>query len=333
MLQRPSRYIAAVAIVVIVTFLYLSTRTGHTYKANTIPSDPTLPSRIERAERTYRTVLQKRHDLIKKHGPSPSQIVMFPPDQDPWPAYTVWDYFPPAFNCPHELERIGNLGDGGKWTCGLSRVAQKQECIIYSFGMDWESSWEAAVLESTKHCQVWGYDHSTRSFGRQVSHALFNSQQRTHFASGVQLGPEDKHARGDDPKLYTLAHLMNANGHEYVDIVKIDVEGYEFDTLRSMVQPYIESGKPLPFGQLQVELHMWGKKFADFLSLWEMLETAGLRPVMMEANLVYVNYNRASGAELAEYTFLNIKGDNIFIKDGPETDFSEDQFNPMFGRE
>lgn len=44
------------------------------------------------------------------------------------------DFFPPAFNCPHELERIGNLGDGGKWVCGLSRIEDKPDCVIYSFG-------------------------------------------------------------------------------------------------------------------------------------------------------------------------------------------------------
>jgi hypothetical protein len=33
---------------------------------------------------------------------------------------------------------------------------------------------------------------------------------------------------------------------------------------------------------------------------------------------VYVNYNRETGtSDLAEYSFLNIKGDNIFIKDPP----------------
>ena len=85
-----------------------------------------------------------------------------------------------------------------------------------------------------------------------------------------------------------------------IDILKIDIEGYEFDTLREIVQPYIESGMPLPFGQLQIELHLWNKKFADFLGWWQTLEAAGLRPVMMEPNLVYANYNRGSGAELAE---------------------------------
>ena len=83
----------------------------------------------------------------------------FPADKAPWPAYTVCkfflvsflptiylqkkkkltrvpgDFFTAAFNCPHEVERHGALGDGGKWVCGLSRVAKKPDCVVYSFGM------------------------------------------------------------------------------------------------------------------------------------------------------------------------------------------------------
>jgi Methyltransferase domain len=77
----------------------------------------------------------------------------FPPDKEPWPPYTVCeslfffslsqgthlkplsgDFFPPAFFCPHELERVGDLGDGGKWFCGLSRLQEKEDCIVYSIG-------------------------------------------------------------------------------------------------------------------------------------------------------------------------------------------------------
>ena len=215
--------------------------------------------------------------------------------------------------------------------------------------MDWESAWEASLLDSTAHCEIWGYDHSTKSFGRQISQASFTKKARTHFTSHVQLGPVDRHDRDDDPKLYTLSTLMKSNGHAFIDILKIDVEGYEFDTLTEIVKPYALSGEPLPFGQLQVELHVWNKRFSDFLAWWDMLEMAGLRPVMMEPNLVYVNYNRKSGAELAEvcdrfplthpaapqgftartldanadtialqYTFLNIRGKNIFVSD-PDT--------------
>ena len=42
------------------------------------------------------------------------------------------DFFTPAFQCPHQVERVGTLGDGGKWVCGLDRVAKQKHCVIYS---------------------------------------------------------------------------------------------------------------------------------------------------------------------------------------------------------
>jgi hypothetical protein len=101
-------------------------------------------------------------------------------------------------------------------------------------------------------------------------------------------------------------------------VLKIDIEGWEFETLAQIVQPYISSGEPLPFGQLIVELHTWDKKFSEFLPWWEMLEQAGLRPFMNEVriefnprmfypsnlhiqvNLVYQNYNRGKDTDLVE---------------------------------
>ena len=56
--------------------------------------------------------------------------------------------------------------------------------------MDWESAWEASLLDSTAHCEIWGYDHNMKSFGRQVSHSSFIKKHRTHFTHPVQLGPE-----------------------------------------------------------------------------------------------------------------------------------------------
>ena len=114
----------------------------------------------------------------------------FPPNTPPWPPYTVWDFFPPAFNCPWEVERIGVLGDGGKFVCGFSRVIEKPKCVIYSIGINHESSFvlfpvdlpriadqdvntscrfEAELLERGKNCQVWGYDFSVNSVRRFLS--------------------------------------------------------------------------------------------------------------------------------------------------------------------
>lgn len=315
---RNSRYIIVIVTFLVLTFFYFhqhdlpSPETFSPPLSGTgRPSHSDLPGRIANSERKYQKVLEQRQGLIRKHGPSPSQVVMFPPDQDPWPAYTAWDFFPPAFQCPHEVERIGALGDGGKWICGLSRLEHKSDCIIYAFGVDWDSSWEAEVLSRTQHCQIWGYDATHSKFGSTIMSSL---SRRTHF-SKYQLGPKDSHGPDDDPKVYTLETLMKLNGHTHIDILKVDIEGWEFDTLRAMLSPYLESGAPLPFGQLQIEVHAWKQRFHDFLSWWELIEGVGLRPFMSEPNLVYVNYNRQSGAELADYSFINIKGDNVFISD------------------
>jgi len=116
--------------------------------------------------------------------------------------------------------------------------------------------------------------------------------------------------------MYTLESLMKMNGHTHIDILKIDIEGWEFETMTTLLNPYIASGEPLPFGQLQLEIHIWSKTFAEYLTWWESLEIAGLRPFWTEPNLIYQNYNNKDHKpDLAEYSFLNVKGDNIFLND------------------
>jgi len=280
-------------------------------------SDPDLPAKLQKSHEMYEKLLKDRQGLIKRFGPQPKDVEKFPADKAPWPPYTVWDFFPPAFNCPHEVERLGALGDGGKWICGLSRLAEKPDCIIYSFGINHESSFEAEVLANTKHCQIWGYDFSVNSFGPEIS----SLSLRTHFHA-YRLGGEDKNDPNDNEPTYTLESLMKMNGHTHIDLLKMDVEGWEFETMQSFLKPYVDSGKPLPFGQLSMEIHIWDKSFEAFLPWWEMLEAAGLRPFWTEPNLVYLIYNPKGTPDLAEYSFLNVKGDNIFIKDPPPPSYN-----------
>ena len=70
--------------------------------------------------------------------------------------------------------------------------------------------------------------------------------------------------------------------------------------MTDVLKPYVDSGKPLPFGQLSMEIHLWDKSFESFLGWWEMLEAAGLRPFATEPNLVYLNYNKKGTPDLAE---------------------------------
>ncbi|KAH9014493.1 methyltransferase domain-containing protein [Lactarius pseudohatsudake] len=311
-----------------------------------------VSARVRRAERAYQKMLRGRDALIAKVGPSPRDVALFPPDKEPWPPYTVWDFFPPAFSCPHELERIGTLGDGGKWVCGLSQLQDKEDCIVYSVGSPADASFEAEVLARTRHCQLFVFDHTASSLPRALSapaslpttlgefysawdvpspeneHDYWDSRgtaQRTHFKP-YRITGQDAPATADKPKSYTLETIMRQNGHTHIDILKIDLEGWEFDALTTFLLPNSDftSQKPRapPVSQMLLELHLWGgRDFSNLLSWWSVLERAGLRAVAREPNLVYQNYNRLQGAELAEYTFLNVAAPNIFI--------SEDGTSPL----
>lgn len=48
-----------------------------------------------------------------------------------------------------------------KYTCGLPRIQQTKgkKCVVYSFGVERESSWEAEILERTD-CEIFMYDYS-----------------------------------------------------------------------------------------------------------------------------------------------------------------------------
>ena len=73
--------------------------------------------------------------------------------------YTVWDFFPPAYSCPWDIQRVGRFADGGKWVCGMSKYEEREDkpTIIYSFGVEQDSAFEEAMLERT-NAEVFAYD-------------------------------------------------------------------------------------------------------------------------------------------------------------------------------
>jgi hypothetical protein len=281
---------------------------------------PTLSERLRGEEARYAETLRGRQWLIEKNGPRKEQVQSYPTTG----AYTIWDFFIPSFQCPHHVERVGVLGDGGKWVCGVERIATQEKCVVYSFGINGESSFEAALLERAPGCEVWGYDFTVTGFGPEIenSSAL---KARSHFHPWA-LGGHNAHGADDNPKYFTLEALMKLNGHTFIDVLKIDIEGAEFDTLTT----FLSANKPkdlsgatkLPIGQLQLELHAWDDyaNFAFFHDWWTALEGAGLRPFWTEPNLVYVNYAKGAKPNLAEYSFMNIRGNHSLVYDAREAD-------------
>ncbi|KAJ6536581.1 methyltransferase domain-containing protein [Mycena vulgaris] len=274
---------------------------------------PQLRSMLRESEIEYQETIRQRAAMIRKYGPTAAEVEAFPKHGE---FYTLWDFFPPHYQCPHRVQRLGTLGDGGKYLCGLPRIAQQKKCVIYSFGVNSDSSFEADILKRAPGCEVWGYDFSVQSFGPEITkdRAL---APRAHFFP-YALGATDAHTPTDDPPMYTLASLMRHNEHTFIDVLKIDIEGNEFLALEAVMDAF-KSGGVLPFGQLQLEIHATGetdyKRFPVFLEWWERLEEMGLRPFYSEANLVYINIVRGVMPDLVEYSFMNTRGHHALVAD------------------
>lgn len=285
--------LSVASLVVIIAYQYYDAR-----------SSPVL-TRTAAAEASWERYLGRRevilHTLNVTQNPdaplyvSSSSRPVFPsnrtrfPIRESWdeetPMYTAWDLFPAAYDCPYELERVGHLGDGGKWVCGMSQYeAAKQPQVMYSFGVGGEVSFEVEWIRRT-NVYVHAFDYSVTTTGIPALDKM-TDRFKLH-----QLGVSGEDYTEDGDRFATLKTIMADLGHDYVDVIKMDVEGSEFPTLDTFLEDY--EGKALPFGQLLIEIHLWEgspENIPDLVAWWEKLESFGLRPVSDEANLLAVTF-------------------------------------------
>ncbi|KAG4428980.1 hypothetical protein IFR05_015533 [Cadophora sp. M221] len=268
-----------------------------------------VKSIMAKSEALWMKTVRQRHEVREKFG----EMGFFPARNGPTyfsMPYSVWDLVPASWNCPYEVERIGRMGDGGKWVCGMSRYEKKSRpCVVYSFGVQNESSFEQEMLERT-NCEIWGYDFSVEAFGPAITNEYAS---RTHFMKAGIGGSTNEEKT---PPYYTVQDLMKTNGHSYIDILKIDVEFAEFETMTSLLTHTASLMQNFPIGQMLMEIHLFGSEIektephtlGQFLDWWEAMEERGVRPAWTEPNLLAVTLGISDKMpRLAEYTFVNVK--------------------------
>ncbi|KAG0203583.1 hypothetical protein BGX28_004186 [Mortierella sp. GBA30] len=251
----------------------------------------TVQHMIEKAKGYYNRIVNQRHELLVQNHFGTDKF-------DPWFVLMYyWWYFPASFMCPHDIQRVGPLSDGGKWICGMSLYEERPraKCVIYSFGVNYETRFEGEMLARTD-CEIFAYDASVTSMGPEAT------GPRSHFKP-YYIGRENK-VDGEGKTWKTLKTLMQENGHDWIDILKVDIEGSEYQTFDAIMDDF----DVLPFSQLQMELHVRDDmvKFADFLKWWERLESKGVYPWWTELNLNPIYSGQRAWA--SEYCFLNTRG-------------------------
>ena len=180
------------------------------------------------------------------------------------------------------------LGDNGKWTCGVRTLLQKDGCVVYSFGSNGETSYEEDILRKTvcevhtfdptltalqeaKVLAVPGIQLHKIGLAAERGevrctmascapsvcvitclHALPPGTKGGLYALWTQLELAMAYqSMGKNISRFpvdSLGNIMAELGHDWVDVLKIDIEGGEWSVLKAL----LDTGRVLPFTQLQV---------------------------------------------------------------------------------
>ncbi|KAF6259117.1 methyltransferase domain-containing protein [Scenedesmus sp. NREL 46B-D3] len=131
-----------------------------------------------------------------------------------------WQLFKPIISCPSNrpLTKYAGEEDGSKFLCQVDRPGQlRRDCIIYSLGSNGDFKFEQEMLSRTS-CKVHTLDCTYNGTSQGQRHA-YHKWCLASAATAAQRGPP----------FYSWSQVTQKLGHNRVDILKIDVDGYEYE--------------------------------------------------------------------------------------------------------
>lgn len=150
----------------------------------------------------------------------------------------------------------------------LATKGLNKSSIIYSIGIGEDISFDDEVIEKFE-CKVFAYDPTPKSVEWVAKHV--NNQNFIFQPLGVAnqkgekrfyLPKNQNHVSGSLHPIHsvettrsvvlnfdTLSNLMKKNNHQKIDVLKMDIEGAEYEVIEDIVKNKIE------VGQILVEFH------------------------------------------------------------------------------
>lgn len=143
--------------------------------------------------------------------------------------------------------RLGSLADGGWDMCGDFKYKPRSNCLVYSFGIKDDFSFDDDCSTRYK-CEVHSFDPSTGKTDHMHSkNVYFHNVGLSNKNNMIKV-------KGVNWRMRTLKTILVENGHaqETIDILKIDIEEWEWEVVPEMIQ----SGVLRNVRQLLIELHI-----------------------------------------------------------------------------
>lgn len=203
----------------------------------------------------------------------------------------------------------------GSESCGWPVLADSLNAasIIYSFGVGEDASFDVSLIRKYG-CRVLAFDptpksldyvrrtiddphfviHSTALADHVGTLELFLPTNMDHVSASLEMTDRTS-GSSFMAECATLGQIMRRNGHDHIDVLKVDIEGAEYSALGT--------GDGLDClrhtHQLLIEFHHWMAPFRvrDTLGLCERLKAIGFRvawtsPLGHEVLFVNSNWKR-----------------------------------------
>lgn len=175
----------------------------------------------------------------------------------------------PNFPCVRGVIPIGHateesISDGHKFGCGIQSISSAP--IVFSFGSNRQIDFEEAFLDLRPDSIIHIFEIKASSMPN-----ISESHKHSIHAHNIGLGYSS-------PELRSLEQVMKDVNVSYIDVLKMDIEGEEWNLIKRErhIFPRI--------GQLLLELHIIDRKHKNPIKLLEILENSGLKLFHRELN-------------------------------------------------
>jgi len=174
--------------------------------------------------------------------------------------------------CP-DARRLGSGSAEGGWlVCNNNNQQQQQpsrECVVYSFGIKDDFSFDEAIHNSGGGCEIHGFDPSPYGLKSKPKYEAIGPRAHYHsMGLGVPDGtvqpgkapfrwPGIGYLRESNTAPWTLKRIptiMRELGHSRVSYLKVDTEGAEWDAIPDIVNNS-------EWDEFAVELHVPPKEY------------------------------------------------------------------------
>uniref|UniRef100_A0AC34Q9N7 Methyltransferase domain-containing protein n=1 Tax=Panagrolaimus sp. JU765 TaxID=591449 RepID=A0AC34Q9N7_9BILA len=150
----------------------------------------------------------------------------------------LYNVLVPEIYCT-DLTRVGTVVDGGKWICNPLQVLNLDKCTVYSLGTSNDPSFEVDFQDFIgKKCLVRSVDKDD-----QNPETLRKITEANGIFKKAKITSKTDLAKND----FTFKDILRFFGDKRIDILKIDIEGYEFEVKDEIFA--------VPICQILIEIH------------------------------------------------------------------------------